>query len=82
MRQARERSAQALCSRCLPGEIVKDLVSNLFPESKAAFQEDNAAALVGDNIASKKSFGFEDILLPTHGAIEKFTFLPVKSNTS
>jgi len=82
MRQARERSAQALCSRYLPGGILKDLVSNLSPERKAAFQADDAAALAGDNPALKKFFAFEDISLPTRGAIEKFTFLPVKSNAS
>lgn len=82
MRQARERSAQALRSHYPPGETGKDLMSNLFPERKAAFLEDNGAALVGDNPALKKSLAFEDISLHRHGAIKTFTFLPAKSNTS
>lgn len=69
-----------LCSHHVLGETLKGLVSNLFPERKAAFQEDSAE-LAGDNPALKKLFAFKDILLPTHGAIKKFTFLPVKSNT-
>lgn len=60
--------------RYLPGEILKDLVSNLFPGRKAASQEDNPVL--------KKFFAFEGISFPIHGAIENFTFLPVKSNAS
>lgn len=52
------------------------------PESKVAFQQDKAAVLVGNSFALKELFAFEGISLPTHGAIEKFTFLPVRSNTS
>lgn len=75
MRQARERSSQALCSCYHPGGILKDLVSNLFPERKAAFQEDNAAVLVGNNLALKEFFAFEGTSLPIHGAIESHFFL-------
>lgn len=54
---------------------MKDLVSNLFPERKAAFQEDNAAVLVGNNLALKEFFAFEGTSLPIHGAIESHFFL-------
>lgn len=58
MRQGRETSAWALCLFSHPEEILKDLVSNLFAERTAAFQDRLGTVLSWRNSLTLKTFHF------------------------